>query len=298
LAEVLVFDNVLSENDRLTVEAYLQSKWFSRAYQGGVAVRTGATAEMEIEQGETLTLSGLDGDGLLVKRGSGTLHLRRQAGLPLRAPYVEEGALTLGPLVKRNDFDVTITTNSAADFATGGRRVTVTDGSIGVQTLTEAGVLAKAGAGVWSTAEIPQGVKTVRVEAGALRLAPPTVSARAPCVTGNVPNDNFEKTSGSMGAGVWGYGWSGAEWAFMRQTKITEIGMTNLVDKGAGLATPGTPWLAAWVPRPLGRARGRFCAAFRHHGGDGHAAAGGCVPADFRACAAHITRPASAGGGV
>jgi len=248
LAEVLVFDNVLSENDRLTVEAYLQSKWFNRAYQGGVAVRTGATAEMEIEQGETLTLSGLDGDGLLVKRGSGTLYLRRQAGLPLRAPYVEEGALTLGPLVKRDDFDVTITTNSAADFATGGRRVTVADGSIGVQTLTEAGVLAKAGAGVWSTAEIPQGVKTVRVEAGALRLAPPTVSARAPLVTGNVPNADFEKTSGSMGAGAWGYGWSGAEWTFMPRTQITEIGMTNQVDKGAGLATPGTPWLAAWVP--------------------------------------------------
>lgn len=248
LAEVLVFDNVLSENDRLTVEAYLQSKWFNRACQGGVAVRTGATAEMEIEQGETLTLSGLDGDGLLVKRGSGTLHLRRQAGLPLRAPYVEKGALTLGPLVKRNDFDVTITTNSAADFATGGRRVTVTDGSIGVQTLTEAGVLAKAGAGVWSTAEIPQGVKTVRVEAGTLRLAPPIVSARAPLVIGNAPNADFEKTSGSMGAGAWGYGSSNAEWTFMPQTRITEIGATNQVDKGAGLATPGSPWLAAWVP--------------------------------------------------
>ncbi len=161
---------------------------------------------------------------------------------------MEKGALTLGPLVKRNDFDVTITTNSAADFATGGRRVTVTDGSIGVQTLTEAGVLAKAGAGVWSTAEIPQGVKTVRVEAGTLRLAPPIVSARAPLVIGNAPNADFEKTSGSMGAGAWGYGSSNAEWTFMPQTRITEIGATNQVDKGAGLATPGSPWLAAWVP--------------------------------------------------
>ena len=130
LAEVLVFENALSENDRLTVEAYLQSKWFNRAYQGGVAVRTGATTELEIEQGETLTLSGLDGDGLFAKRGSGTLHLRRQAGLSPRTLYMEEGKLTLGPLVKRDDVDVMVTTNGVTDFATGGRRVTVADGSI------------------------------------------------------------------------------------------------------------------------------------------------------------------------
>ncbi len=248
LAEVLVFGNAPSENDRLTVETYLQSKWFNRAYQGGVTVRTGAAAEMAAEHGETLTLSGLNGDGLFAKRGSGALHLRRQAGLPLRAPYVEEGVLALGPLVKRNDFDVTVTTNSAADFAAGGRRVTAADGSIGVQALAEAGVLAKDGAGVWSTAEIPQGVKTVRVEAGALRLAPPTVSARAPLVTGGVPNADFEKTSGSMGAGAWGYGSGGAEWTFMPRTQITEIGSSTLVDKGSGLATPGSPWLGASIP--------------------------------------------------
>ncbi|MGI6389703.1 MAG: hypothetical protein ACOX7Q_05835 [Kiritimatiellia bacterium] len=181
LAEVLVFENALSENDRLAVEAYLQSKWFNRAQQGVVAVRAGAAAEFQVEPGETLTLGGLDGDGLLVKRGGGALHLRRQAGLPKSALYVAEGGVTVGPLVKRDDVDVTVTTNGAADFATGGRRVTVADGSIGVQTLAEAGVLAKAGAGVWSTAEIPQGVKTVRVEAGTLRLAPPIVPRVAAC---------------------------------------------------------------------------------------------------------------------
>ncbi|MBP8801987.1 MAG: hypothetical protein KBI41_10675, partial [Kiritimatiellae bacterium] len=251
LAEVLVFGNVLSENDRLAVEAYLQSKWFNRAQQGVVAVRAGAAAEFQVEQGETLVLGGLDGDGLLVKRGGGTLHLRRQAGLPASALYVAEGSATIGPLVTRGDVGVVITTNGAADFAAGGRRVTAAGGSVGVQTLAEAGVLAKDGAGVWCTAEIPQGVTTVRVEAGTLCLAPPAVP-RAAFTVGGVPNADFERTSGSMGAGAWGYNPSGAEWTFMPSTKITEIGVTNQVDKGSGLATPGTPWLGAAIPLPEG----------------------------------------------
>ncbi|MDD2349217.1 MAG: hypothetical protein PHS50_13275, partial [Kiritimatiellae bacterium] len=160
LAEVLVFENALSENDRLTVEAYLQSKWFNRAYQGGVAVRAGAAAEFQVEPGETLTLGGLDGDGLLVKRGGGALHLRRQAGLPKSALYVAEGGVTVGPLVTRGDVSVAVTTNGAADFAAGGRRVTAAGGGVAVQTLAETGVLAKDGSGVWCTAEIPQGVTT------------------------------------------------------------------------------------------------------------------------------------------
>ncbi|HRR35225.1 MAG TPA: hypothetical protein P5026_14075 [Kiritimatiellia bacterium] len=251
LAEVLVFGNVLSENDRLAVEAYLQSKWFNRTQQGVVSVRTGAAAEFRVEQGEMLTLSGLDGDGLLVKHGAGALHLRRQAGLPARTLYLAEGALTVGPLVRRDDVDVVVTTNGAVDFAVGGRRVTAAGGSVGVQTLAEAGVLAKDGAGVWSTAEIPQGVTTVRVEAGTLCLAPPAVP-RAAFTVGSVPNADFEQTSGSMGAGAWMYNPTSAEWAFMPSTKITEIGVTNQVDKGSGLATPGSPWLGAAIPLPEG----------------------------------------------
>jgi len=217
LAEVLVFGNVLCENDRLAVEAYLQSKWFNRAQQGLVAVCAGAAAEFQVEQGETLTLGGLDGDGLLVKRG---------------------------------DVSIAVTTNGAADFAAGGRRVTAVGGSVGVQTLAEAGVLAKDGAGVWSATEIPQGVKTVRVEAGALRLAPST-APRAAFVAGSVPNADFERT-GSMGSAIWVYNPTGAEWTFMPSTKITEIGTSTLVDKGSGLATPGTPWLGAAIPLPEG----------------------------------------------
>lgn len=251
LAEVLVFGNVLCENDRLAVEAYLQSKWFNRAQQGVVSVRAGAAAEFQVEPGETLTLGGLDGDGLLVKRGGGALHLRRQAGLPKSALYVAEGGVTVGPLVTRGDVSVAVTTNGAADFAAGGRRVTATGGGVAVQTLAETGVLAKDGSGVWCTAEIPQGVKTVRVEAGALRLAPST-APRAAFVTGSVPNADFEQTSGSMGAGAWMYNPTGAEWTFMPSTKITEIGTSTLVDKGSGLATPGTPWLGAAIPLPEG----------------------------------------------
>ena len=48
------------------------------------------------------------------------------------------------------------------------------------------------------------------------------------------------------------YNPTSAEWAFMPSTKITEIGVTNQVDKGSGLATPGTPWLGAAIPLPEG----------------------------------------------
>ena len=130
-----------------------------------------------------------------------------------------------------------VTTNGVTDFATGGRRVTVADGSIDVQALAEADVLAKAGTGVWSTAEIPQGVKTVRVEAGTLRLAPPIVATSVPPVIGSVPNADFEKTSGSLGAGAQGYGLTQSGLS-CRERRSLEIGATNQVDKGAGLARP------------------------------------------------------------
>jgi len=246
LAEVLLFGNALSENDRLTVEGYLQGKWFGRTQDGTVRARAGASAVLTAGAGETLTLSGLEGEGAFCKGGAGTLRLRKNAGLPPRTLLLQDGALSLGPLVTRTDALVEVSTNAAADFAAGGRRVTVADGSYACTTNLEAGVLAKDGAGEWAVANVPDGVKTVRVEGGTLRVMPRPAAAHGVSVGGTIPNPSFE-TTGALGSGSWAYSPSGAQWTFMPQTKITEIDSTNQVDKGAGLVragVSGSPWLA------------------------------------------------------
>ena len=252
LSEVLLFGNALSENDRLAVEGYLHSKWFGRRTQDGtVRVRMDASAELSAAAGETLTLSGAEGEGTLTKAGDGALRLRRNAGLPPRAGILlQGGTLTLGPLVTRSDALVEVTTNAAADFAAGGKRVSVAGGSYTCAANGEAGVLTKDGAGEWAVARVPAGVKTVKVENGTLRVMPRPAVTRGAFLPATVPNPSFE-TTGSLGTGSWGYNPSGAQWTFMPQTKITEIDSTNQVDKGSGLVkagSAGSPWLSPTIP--------------------------------------------------
>lgn len=266
LSEVLLFGNALSENDRLAVEGYLQGKWFgNRTQDGTVRVRLDASAELMADAGETLTLSGVAGEGALTKAGDGELRLRRNAGLAPRAGILlQAGTLTLGPLVTRSDALVEVTTN-AADFAAGGRRVSVAGGSYTCATNGATGVLTKDGAGEWTVARVPAGVKTVKVENGTLRVMPRPSVTRGAFVLATVPNPSFE-TVGSMGTASWAYSPSGAQWTFMPQTKITEIGLTNQVDKGSGLVKAGdigSPWLSPTIPTWDG---GRYVAFVQRSG--------------------------------
>ena len=151
-----------------------------------------------------------------------------------------------GALVRRDDVEWSL--RPMARWICG-RRARVTAGAAASRAdLAEAACWPRRGGRVVPRGD-PQGVKTVRVEAGTLCLAPPAVP-RAAFTVGSVPNADFEQTSGSMGAGAWMYNPTSAEWAFMPSTKITEIGTSTLVDKGSGLATPGTPWLGAAIPLP------------------------------------------------
>jgi len=76
LGEVLVYDRVLSETERLQTENYLNAKWFGSAAVGSalgtvrVADGTGLQAEAS-----PLTVNRLEGSGSLVKSGSDTLTL-------------------------------------------------------------------------------------------------------------------------------------------------------------------------------------------------------------------------------
>lgn len=264
LSEVLLFGNALPENDRLAVEGYLQSKWFSRTQDGTVRVRADASAELAAGADETLTLSGVTGGGLLIKSGEGLLRLRKNASLPSRTMQLLGGTLALGPRVTRSDAFVEVTTNAVADFAAGGRRVTVVDGTYTCTSNAETGVLAKNGTGEWAVSQVPDGVKTFRVEEGSVRMMP-RLDASGALVAATVPNPSFE-TTGSLGNGSYAYNPSGASWTFMSQTKITEIDSTNQVDKGSGLVQAGfsgSPWLNPSIPTWDG---GRFVAFVQRSG--------------------------------
>ncbi|MDA3925440.1 MAG: hypothetical protein PF904_12150 [Kiritimatiellae bacterium] len=247
LSEVLLFNSALSENDRLTVEGYLQSKWFNRSQDGSVHLMDDTSATLTAETGETLTMSGVSGDGTLFKNGAGTLHLRKNAALAPRTILLLDGTLTLGPLVTRTDMMVEVSTNAAIDFATSGKQINVTEGTYTCTTLAQAGILSKIGSGTWTVAEIPASVTTVKVEAGSLRIAPRAATGDDTFVAGTVTNPSFE-LPGTLSTWAYNPGGGIPGWTFMPATKIDEGG--SQVDKGSGLTKKvddGTPWLGASI---------------------------------------------------
>jgi autotransporter-associated beta strand protein len=89
IAELLIYGKLLSETERLSVEAYLTAKWFSRPYAGYngrasvASVRLTATNEIAVAENETLSLTtvwGGEHQGRTVKSGAGTLELADAAG--------------------------------------------------------------------------------------------------------------------------------------------------------------------------------------------------------------------------
>lgn len=76
LAEVLVYDRVLSETERLQTENYLNAKWFVRTAVGSalgtVRVADGVGVQADVSP---LTVNQLEGSGTVVKSGGDTLTL-------------------------------------------------------------------------------------------------------------------------------------------------------------------------------------------------------------------------------
>ena len=159
LAEVLVFDQRLSDFDRMRVEDYLWKKWMGarQTTVGDVTVAAGSTVTVASSSDVTATLSG---GGSFAKSGTGI------------ATLLDGG---FGGAVELLSGSVR---NEAIPFAVKTAGQTLTTGGQGIvaRTGADAGVFVKAGSGQLVAASLPQAAE-VRVTNGNLVLSPPSSTA-------------------------------------------------------------------------------------------------------------------------
>ncbi len=94
IGELLVWNDVLTEEERCHVEAYLRAKWFGLATTKATALATGEM--LVVDNGAKASfVEAATGDGTLVKRGSGTTTLARHMGGGSATIQLEEGALVV-----------------------------------------------------------------------------------------------------------------------------------------------------------------------------------------------------------
>ena len=178
LAEVIMFEQRLSEFDRMRVEDYLWKKWMGSRQTsiGSVVVASGSKVSAATSSDVTGALSG---GGTFEKSGTGTVTL------------VNDG------------FSGTVVLNSGnirsenLPFAVKSGGQTLSVGLQGVVTRTDGGTantFVKSGSGQLVVASLPA-TTTVQVTTGTLRISPPTAAAEflAPAVFSNA---NFEAFTG------------------------------------------------------------------------------------------------------
>ena len=174
IAEVIMFEQRLSEFDRMRVEDYLWKKWMGSRQTsiGSVAVAAGSKVSATTSSDVTGALSG---GGTFEKSGTGTATLVNDGF---------SGAVVLNAGTIRSE-------NLPFAVKTGGQ--TLAAGGQGVVTRTDGGTantFVKSGSGQLVVASLPA-TTTVQVAAGTLRISPPTASAEflSPAIFSNA---NFE----------------------------------------------------------------------------------------------------------
>ncbi len=178
LAEVIMFEQRLSEFDRMRVEDYLWKKWMGSRQTsiGSVVVAAGSKVSVATSSDVTGALSG---GGTFEKSGTGTVTLVNDGF---------SGTVVLNAGNIRSE-------NLPFAVKTGGQTLSV--GLQGVVTRTDgvaANTFVKSGSGQLVVASLPA-TTTVQVTTGTLRISPPTAVAEflAPAVFSNA---NFEVFTG------------------------------------------------------------------------------------------------------
>ena len=122
MAEVLLFEDMLTDDERTVLENYLHRKWYENVDKGGVssdavvdAVRLAAGTSIDVAEGVTVHVNSIiiaDSSTGLVKTGAGTLEVGaivNDNGKPLRiSPDVRGGSVVSGRILS-------IGTSAAAD---------------------------------------------------------------------------------------------------------------------------------------------------------------------------------------
>ena len=187
LAEVIMFEQRLSEFDRMRVEDYLWKKWMKNARQtsvGTLAIATNACVSVATSSDVSGALAG---GGVLVKSGTGTTTLVDDGftgSVELQSGRIRSEGLPL------------------AVKATGQRLAVGAQGLLNRYDDAAAGTVEKTGGGDLSVASLPADAK-VRVTAGTMRLVPPEPKDDflSPAVFSNA---TFEAFTGSAANNVGG----------------------------------------------------------------------------------------------
>ncbi len=181
LCEAVIFTNRLSETDRIKVEHYLWQKWFGRAPQapGGLNVAAGATGTVDVASAATLDFQ-MQGDGYLIKQGTGTLRVNVDKDTPLTT-LNNSLAYTEGTV----DARVPVTLAAAAGVCYSNHNFILR------RSAADAGTIVKTGNGDVAVAEIPSGAR-VKVNTGVLQIDQPLAAIWPTDMRGGIPNPTFE----------------------------------------------------------------------------------------------------------
>lgn len=245
LGEILCYDRVLTDDERVRVEAYLRQKWFGGATAGRMALAAGTAFVADVAQ--TATMRGVEGAGTLVKRGAGTLDVAEGAGLFAGGLRLEEGAVTLARKHALPALDAfgAATVEVAAD---GVRRVAGVPDAAGTFTIR--------GTDASTSVHVPLG--TVAEEVTTLDVTDATVVLRpaADIGTSYRPATAFERIgnlirNGGFEATSMTGSWSGGQQITVEGWR--EVAPTNGGTASWGLTKTGTPWLDGAVSVPEGQ---------------------------------------------
>ena len=207
LCEVIVFTDVLSEAERLSVERYLMEKWDLTAQDGVshvVETTAGTTVEVTAAADESVADVVVSGSGRLVKTGAGTLALQEPetpfAGtLSLESGAVgAKGGRVAVPSVELSAgqrLSVSEVAAADADPTTAAGQATATL-TAAVTADAGAGTAVKLGTGPLAVRSVAADVATLQVKGGVLALDAGLVGSGEPAtgadVSATILNADFE----------------------------------------------------------------------------------------------------------
>ena len=183
IGEVLIYTSELSDVQRMQVEDYLMRKWLRRPL-ASTSVAAGDTLSMTTTN--ALDLAKVSGAGTLNILGAGNIALPDLGDLALPPIHLDAGASAGGTNCKKIGQPFVLA---------GGANYDATTGVCARTGLADLTVAAKSGSGVLTVSSLDEGVSSIAVNAGTLRLSPALPGAWE-TLTNSLENGSFETQDG------------------------------------------------------------------------------------------------------